>query len=247
MSEHLNAALAAISLLEPNEESKSEMEGFWQARAVEQVLNALNLHNAWSSLIRYKMGESLMPQQTRQFQANDLLRWLSRELQLDDTPQSPKDVTLSGNRETLQEALLLLRSCAQMLGPNVHLFAQNHEDGMWFRVRYDTLKPPPPTVEDLIASLGRNWRARSTAFELARAKDFLAINGCELLYQISKEGYCEMAFFIPAVGKKAKTSPHLAQLQTSPYVVVQPANRSTTITFNDNEPETVKVSAQSDE
>jgi hypothetical protein len=239
MAEHLNAALAAISLTDPSNSKTGQPAQFWQQRALNETLNALNLHNAWSSLIRHKAGETMMPQHQRRFQANDLLRWLARELQLMYTPQASQDITLSGNRETLQEALLLLRSSAQMLGPGVHLQAQATHDGLWFRVRYRWYKSPPANLGALLESLGKHWRGRGTAFELLRAQDFLAMNDCPLVYQVVDD-YCELAFFIYALGKKPMTArTPRSNLEVNRPLMLSDEDSVSTLIFGSAEPSTV--------
>ncbi len=72
---------------------------------------------------------------------------------------------------------------------------------MWFRVRYQMLRTPAASLEDLIASLERlpdTWRNRNCVFELKRARDFLNMNNCELHYTV-EGNVCEMAFFVSAV------------------------------------------------
>ncbi len=199
MSEHLNAALAAISLLGAPE--APENPEFWRERALSEVMNSLGLHNAWASLVRFRLGEQFQAQNLMQFTASEMLDWLSAELQLSSVEPLEADILLFGNRESLQEALLLLHSCASMFGPGVTLQAQIEGRGMWFRVRYQSMKLPPPSLDALIASLERlpeTWRNRNCVFELKRARDFLRMNNCDLLYTV--EGHlCELAFFVPAV------------------------------------------------
>src|SRR5215207_5104496 len=80
MAEHLNAALAAISLIGTSE--GDQPPEFWLDRAMSEVLRSLNLHIAWASLIRHKLGEHFLPQHMLQFRASELMRWLATELQL---------------------------------------------------------------------------------------------------------------------------------------------------------------------
>lgn len=201
MSEHLNAALAAITLAQ-SEENNGKTPEFWQERALNEVLRSLDLHNAWATLVRHKLGESLVPQQLSEFSANELLTWLSVELQLNGTRTMSQDMRLIGNRDTLQEALLLLHSCAYTLGPGVRLLAEPEMRGMWFRISFNVLKNAPETIEGLISTLEKaapaNWRMKNALFELRRARDFLTLNSCEIYYGIAND-ICTMAFFIPAV------------------------------------------------
>lgn len=202
LSEHLNAALAAISLidLDPN---AAEDAAFWRERALNEVLKSLHTHTAWASLVRYKQGESFLPQHVRQFRANELLRAVALQLHQSRMTMPGDDILLRGNHETLQEALLLLHTSAYTLGPGVQVRARREADGMWFRVRYDVLQAAPPaSLNDLLASLTGNWRTENTAFELRRAADFLAMNGCTLHYTLSG-GTAEFAFFVPALARSS--------------------------------------------
>lgn len=213
MVEHLNAALAAISLVTAETEAKSPE--FWQQRALNEVLTALNTYNAWASLIRYKQGEHFLTQHIRSFKASDMLNWIAAQLQLGVISLPGEEVLLNGNRETLQEALLLLHSSAYMLGPGVRLVVQIEPKGMWFRIRYSALRAQPVSFDALVEQLSGHWRARNAAFELLRARDFLAMNGCELLY-VCLQDHCEFKFFIPTV-------PRPAPRETAPGTAVRSA------------------------
>ncbi|MBC7814388.1 MAG: hypothetical protein H7175_24745 [Burkholderiales bacterium] len=197
MTEYLNAALAAIALSGKMDEG-GQPPSFWQERATTQAAHALELHTAWASLIRYKSGEALLPQNQRQFKALDMLLWLTTELQLLRTPPLDTNLVLLGNRETLQEALLLLHSCAYTLGPGVNLVAQSKDGGVWFRILYDKVPDAANTLETLVTSAGKSWRVNSAAFELRRARDFLRMNNCDLVYR-AWERHCELSFFVPAI------------------------------------------------
>jgi hypothetical protein len=210
MAEHLNAALAAISLIGTE---SAEQDKFWQERALVEALHALNMHMAWSSLVRHKTGETFLPQHMRQFTASEMLSWLANELRLPHNPSIKQDLILIGNRETLQEALLLLRSCAFTLGPNVRLSAQADARGIWFRVTYQVVAPAPPTLDALIEALTGSWRAGSAGFELRRAHDFLTMNGCELVYRVG-ETHCELAFYVQASAAARNVSTQQHQLDT---------------------------------
>jgi hypothetical protein len=247
MSEHLNAALAAISLI-GTEDADNQPPEMWQARALDAVLQSLNLHNAWASLIRYKQGETFLAQHMRQFSANEMLHWLASEMQLSHFDPLSVDITLCGNRETLQEALLLIHSCANTLGPGVRLQAETQADGMWFRVRYNMLKSAPPSLDKLMEVLDRlssSWRAQNAFFELKRARDFLAMNDQQLHYNVGQD-YCELAFFVPTMGKvpakpqvAARSGP--AQTQTAPAAPVQAAPSKRPMTGMDGSDTLVEI------
>lgn len=206
MVENLNAALSAISLLN-TPEVDPQTAAFWQERALQGVMNALSLHTAWSSLARYKNGEAFLSQHIRRFKASDLLAWLASELKLPGVPTLKRDLLLVGNQETLQEALWLLYNSAYALGPGVRMMGKARKNGMWFFVRYNTVRETPPTLNALMTKLvnQKGWRKQSTAFELQRATDFLIMNGCELFYKI-EGGYCEFSFYVPTVKQESVVS-----------------------------------------
>lgn len=200
--EQMNAALGAVHL-SADPAGKDKPAEFWQERAIKQLRRAISLYNAWNNLIRYKSGLVQIPKTMRQFRGSEMLEWLASELSTRHTLEPEHERLLAGNRETLQEALLLLHSCAHTLGPGVRLVTQNDHDGMWFRVRYNIYKTPPQTLEALLDQLPENWRAEHTVFELQRAQDFLAMNQCTLEYRV-EDTYCELGFFVKSA-RAAKT------------------------------------------
>lgn len=215
MSDHLNAALAAISLLGAPE--AQEDPEFWRERALNEVMRSLGMHSAWASLVRYQLGEQFLPQHLLQFRASEMLQWLTAELQLINVPPLPADMLLFGNRESLQEALLLLHSCAGTLGPGVMLQAQVEGGGMWFRVRYQSIRKPPTTLDELLIGLERlpeTWRTRNAIFELKRARDFLTMNKCELQFTV-EENICELAFFVNAIARLTQEDGKLRAIEIS--------------------------------
>jgi hypothetical protein len=201
MVDQLNSAL---HLLKQADESK-------RLRAAQPVQSALDLYGAWADLIRFKAGEKPLNGPTR-FDGRDLLEWIAATLQIGDLPKPEGDVTLRGNRATLQEALLLLQSCAHTLGPGVRVRVESHRRGLWFRVHYARVSEPSANLEELLASLRANWRLQSAAFELRCARDFLLMNTCELFYSVHDQE-CELSFFVwyaqqptgePSTREKAK-------------------------------------------
>lgn len=212
MTEHLNEALVALDQLD-----KTNADPLWRARAAVRVTEALDLYTAWSNLVRYKSGESRAVRRTGYFAARPLLEWLSAEMQLPDLPNPGEELFLNGNRETLQEALLLLRSCATTLGPRVRVLVELQKYGLWFRIQYRAVKEPPASVEELLETLGGNWRSHSTAFELRSARDFLEMNDCELFYSI-RENDCELAFFVRV--KPGGASAIAAELPAQPQTLL---------------------------
>lgn len=201
VTEPLNAALAAISLVHLENAADKPRE-YWQERSTGEVLGVLNLVNAWHALIRFKLGELLPEQHIRPFQVQDLLDWVSYQLELTNPLRAEKNLMVEASQESLQEALLMLYSAVYTLGPNVHLVVQNVDNGVWFRVRYArTGKDCPNSLDELLATLDGNWRLEDTAFELRTAADFIALSGSKLHIQ-GTEQFCEMAFFVYAVGKR---------------------------------------------
>lgn len=216
MVEPLNAALSAMSLLDLDSADDKPRE-YWRQRATEQTLGVLNLVNAWHALIRYKLGELLPEQHFQPFYAQDLLDWLSHQLQLIPALKADDNLLLEANRETLQEALLLLYSAVHTLGPSVHLITSSTGNGLWFRVRYARhakTAPCPTDLEALLQRLGSSWRSEDTAFELRTAADFIALNSSELRLQGTK-ATCELVFFIYAVGQRPKKRAQTANTVTA--------------------------------
>jgi hypothetical protein len=188
MSRRLTDQLqSALQLMGQPEEAQ-------RMRAAGTIQSALDLHGAWADLIRYKAGEIPLNAPTR-FDGRELLEWIATTLQMTDLPQPDGDIMLRGNRPTLQEALLLLQSCAHTLGPGVRVRVESHRHGLWFRVRYARVSDPAENLEELLATLRANWRLQSAAFELRCARDFLMMNGCELFYSVQDQE-CELAFFV---------------------------------------------------
>lgn len=196
VTEQLNAALAAISMI--NADAPGTPSDYWQEQATQAVQRVLQTENAWAGLVRHKLGERLLPQQMRPFRAGDVIRWLALEIRAQHGASPSDDTLLLGNPESLQEALLLLHSCAGTLGPQVRLLVSHAEQGMWFRIRFNLVKSVPQTHAELVQALAlaSNWRAEIALFELRRAEDFLAMNGCALHYSLGDD-YGELAFCVP--------------------------------------------------
>ncbi|NPV66274.1 MAG: hypothetical protein HPY64_03925 [Anaerolineae bacterium] len=219
--EPLNSGLAAISLVHlPTAAGKPR--AYWQARATSEVLGVLNLLNAWQALIRYKLGELLPRQHIRPFPVQDLLDWLSGQLELVTPLHAEENLTLESNREALQEALLLLYSAAFTLGPNVHLVVQSLANGMWFRVRFGHTgdRPGPRSLEEILARLQGNWRLEDTALELKLAADFVTLSGSRLHVQ-STEQMTELAFFVYAQGQRPPDPARETQVSEPPPITIQ--------------------------
>lgn len=197
MLEYLNAAVGALTLID-TPEGAAKPGDFWKERALRQVMRAHNLFNAWNALVRHKTGQRPAPPAMRQFSAADVIEWLAVELRHSSGDRGSSDRLLHGNRETLQEALLLLHSAAYSIGPGVRTITTQRPTGMWFRVRYITYKAPPPTLAALRERLTADWRTEMAAYELDRAQDFLELNDLTLEYLIG-DGYCELGFFVRAV------------------------------------------------
>jgi hypothetical protein len=195
MAEQLNAALVSIEKLPDVEHHRG--------RALEMVRSALNMQTAWATLIRHKAGETRSLPASPQFDSQEMVNWLCGILHLSEMPDSDDAVTLLGNRETLQEAVMLLRSCAQTLGPGVRVLVDQQANGLWFRVRYGAVGVPPLSLEELFDSLQTNWRVQSASFELHRAQDFLKMNQCEMIYGV-RNNDCELSFFVRALQRPTR-------------------------------------------
>ncbi len=203
IADSLNAALSSIALSDMPE-AQDRPPGFWKERATIKISNVLNLFTAWSYLIRFKLGESLPDRAIRPFHVNTLLAWLGAQLQISPPPVVKKDILLHANQDTLQEALMLLYSVAFTQGTGVHLALEVSSLGAWFRVKFNRSKPLPASMDSLLESFGDHWRAQDAAFELYTARDFVRLNGCDLLLN-PKENAGEFAFFVPAKGARAQT------------------------------------------
>ncbi len=200
--EPLNASLSAVSLVHLDSAADKPRQ-YWQERASGEIMGVLNLVNGWHALLRYKLGELLPEQHIRPFHVQELLEWLSVQLDLASPLHVEDNPVIESNRESLQEAMLLLYSAAFTLGPNVHLVVQSTNNGVWLRVRYATSgnTPCPNSLNALLDRLTGNWRLEDTAFELRTAADFVALSGSQLHFQ-GTEHFCEMAFFVYAAGKR---------------------------------------------
>ncbi|MBN1965947.1 MAG: hypothetical protein JW910_14950 [Anaerolineae bacterium] len=201
--EPLNAGLAAVSLVDMDQVA-GKPRAYWQDRATRQVMSVLGLVNAWHALLRFKLGELLPHQHIRPFPVQELLDWLTYQLQSPEPFQAITNTVIEANRESLQEALLLLYSAAFTLGPQVNLLIESSESGVWFRVRYarrGANETCPANLDTLLERLSGNWRSEDAAFELRTAADFITLNGSHLHLQ-GTQYFCEMAFFIYALGKR---------------------------------------------
>ncbi|HLU09359.1 MAG TPA: hypothetical protein VK003_06810 [Oceanobacillus sp.] len=200
--EHLNAAIGAVNIIDTPEAGGKPVE-FWKKRAIRHIMQAQNLYEAWSMLARHKSGHTTV--YTSQFRAGDLLEWLAAETSQNYVPQPDHDRILEGNRETLQEALLLIYSAAHTMGPNVQLLAESSTKGFWFRVRYQDTRRQPRNLEELFEKLDDDWRTGNAAYELARAQDFLELNRYSLHFVRLKDA-CELGFFVAAAGMAHSSS-----------------------------------------
>lgn len=224
IADSLNAALSGIALSDMPE-AQDRPPGFWKHRASAKISNVLNMFTAWSYLVRYKMGETIPDRVNRPFRVNTLLMWLGEQLQLNPPPQIEADPLLRANQETLQEALLLLYSVAYTQGTNIRLELDTLPHGMWFRVKFQRNKPLPATLDALLMSFGDHWRAQDTLFELSTARDFVRLNGGDLVLNPS-DTQGEFVFYMPRADTPHGKTPvpaHVALERT--YVIgrVEPA------------------------
>ncbi len=203
VANQLNEALSGITLSDMPEAS-DHPPGYWKERATARVLNVLNMFTAWTWLVRFKMGEPIPERAIRPFYTNELLGWIGVQLQFSPPLTTTLNPLLRANQETLQEALLLLHSVAYTQGSGVRLVCEAATLGTWFRIRFDRFKPLPELVDALITRFGEHWRAQDTLFELTTARDFVRLNGCELLLASTAE-YGEFAFFVSATVGKRRT------------------------------------------
>ncbi len=216
ITEPLNASLAALGLVHLDSAANRPRE-YWQARATREVLGVLNLTNAWQALVRFKLGELLPRQHIRPIDTQALLDWLTVQLELGNPLHLEDSIVLETSQEALQEAMLLLYSAAFTLGPNVHLVVRSLPNGLWFRIRYGHTpgKFPPANLDALLEQLRGNWRMEDTAFELRTAADFVALSGSKLYFQSTGQ-FCELIFFVYAVGKRPPEPLTAAEVNAPP-------------------------------
>ncbi len=203
VANQLNEALSAIALSDMPEAS-DKPPGYWKERATMKIQNVLNMFTAWTWLVRYKMGEKIPERAIRPFSTNSLLAWVGAQLQLSPPPVTTLNPLLRANQETLQEALLLLHSVAYTQGSAVRLAFEATTLGTWFRIRFDRYKPLPESLDTLIEGFGEHWRGQDAMFELATARDFVRLNGCDLILNATAE-HGEFAFFVQAAVVKRRT------------------------------------------
>lgn len=201
--ERLNAALGAINLTD-DDLALERAPVYWREHAMGQIIGALNIYNAWNMLIHYKAGMVALPRSLRQFRVGDLLDWLSSETSQSYASTSDDDRLLIGNRETLQEALLLIYGCAQALGPDVRVLVEDRRAHVWFGARYRARRNQARTLTELIDRPPTDWRDENLIFELTCARDFLVLNNCQLEV-IAQKGERFIGFSVPAVESKAQT------------------------------------------
>lgn len=221
VADSLNAALSSIALSDIPE-AQDKPPGFWKDRASVKVANVLNLFTAWSYLARFKLGETVPDRAIRPFRVNTLLEWIGQQLQLVPPPALDNNVLLYANQECIQEALLLLYSAAFTQGTGVRLEMEPGPLGLWFRVQFARLAPLPTTLDALLRTFSAHWRAQDTVFELTTARDFIRLNGADLLLN-STEKLGEFAFFVRAAGIPREKIPPAYLGQTQPASLLTPA------------------------
>jgi hypothetical protein len=221
--EHLNAAIGAVNIIDTPEAGGKPVE-FWKRRAIRHIMQAQNLYEAWSMLARHKSGQTAV--YARQFRAGDLLEWLASETSQHYQAHSDHDRILAGNRETLQEALLLMYSAAHTIGPGVQLIAESSSKGFWFRIRYQDNRRQPRTLDGLFEQLDDDWRTGNAAYELCRAQDFLELNNYTLHFARLKDA-CELGFFVASAGVEQSQSSAATLRDTEETVATQPTDDET--------------------
>lgn len=206
--EHLSAAVGAVNMAAQGDRAAQLI---WREHAARQIMRAHNTFTAWNNLIRYRAGERpIVPFDQRSFRLGDLLDWLAIELRLPRKTHSFDDMQLHGSRDTLQEGLVLLHSCAFALGPGVGMVVQPSSRGVILGVRYRKYGDIPLSLNALLDPHADNWRQENLAFELSCVRDFLAISGCSLNYQI-EERHCGLTAFVPSLrhhSLKRRLRPH---------------------------------------
>jgi hypothetical protein len=206
----LNEALNAMILLDMPDTGVDPQ--VWRDRARAKLGNLLNLYEAWSALIQHKNGISLPHAKLRPFSLQNILDWLSVQLELMPPALAPSQMMLQGHQASLQEALLLLYSVGRTQGSNLHLSLAGHENGYWFKVCFLRPKPMLLTPSELLASFDtKKWISRDSAFELMLALDFLALNQSPFEMGWNDTTHIgEFRFFVRQSGAEIEALPGLA-------------------------------------
>lgn len=207
IADALNAALSAMTIAEMPD-SGGRTPKWWYDRSQSKVELVLNTVMAWSWLIQYKTGIDLTEKVIRPFYLQNLLDWLSLNLQLAPPLIVKEDMLIAANQQTLQESLMLLHSVASTQGSGVVFSLETDELGVNIRVRFVRLRAADPfdSVDDMLAAQGSHWRQQAIAFELAVARDFLRMNN--LYLDLEDNGSVgEFAFYVYQAGKQPPASP----------------------------------------
>lgn len=226
----LNAALTALDVATMPDKSGMPPE-WWHARSRDKVEAVLNLAMAWSWLIQYKVGIELTQQVIRPFALQEMLDWLTTNLQLRPPLYYDKPLRLLGNKQCIQEAILLLHSVAGTLG-RVSLKITPQDDSVLVVILVSRLKAQAPiaNIETLLSALGDHWRERSIAFELRTALDFLNMNNLQI-HTADDGQLLRMHFAIPVQQAQSTrttspaTSPNGTTDDTIPTVRLQNRQR----------------------
>lgn len=199
----LNAALSALDVAAMPDKSSLPAE-WWYARSRDKVEAVLNLSMAWSWLIQFKVGIELTQQVIRPFDLQEMLDWLTTNLQLRPALYYDKKLMLLGNKQSIQEAILMLHSVGGTLG-RVRLKITPAEDKTVVAIMVSRLREQKPfgAVKEILGELGEHWRERTIAFELQTALDFLNMN--KLALDLKDDGSTlQFSFTIPVANSKNK-------------------------------------------
>ena len=176
----LNAALSALEVASVPGGSGLPPE-WWYNRSKDKIEAVLNLSMAWSWLIQFKNGVALTEQVMRPFFLQEMLDWLTINLQLRRPLVFDDETRTLGNKQSIQEAILLLHSVGTTIG-RVSLVIEPSEAQIVVKVQVSRVRSTEPitSIDALIDSYGQHWRERSIAFELRTARDFLQMNQLDL-------------------------------------------------------------------
>lgn len=209
----LNAALSALEVASVPGSGGMPPE-WWYARSKGKIEAVLNLSMAWSWLIQFKNGVELTEQVIRPFVLQETLEWLNTNLQLRPPLYFDDSTRIMGNKQSIQEAMLLLHSVANTMG-RVSLQVEPTDTHIRFVIKISRLRPTTPvaSIAELLSGYGSHWRERSIAFELRTALDFFEMNHLQL--QLADDGLqLKLWFEMKQLSAKRKTTS-----QPSPVII----------------------------
>ncbi len=196
---------------------------WWYARSRDKIEAVLNLSMAWSWLIQYKVGIELTQQVIRPFDLQDMLDWLTTNLQLRPALYYDQKRTLLGNQHSIQEAIIMLHSVGGTLGRvTLRIVPETTTVTVAIIVTRVRNQPPIHDANELLSRFGTHWRERSIAFELRTAIDFLEMN--KLMLRTQDDGHVlRLQFAIPVQQAQQRPKPITPLTHNEPVTTQPPA------------------------